>query len=480
MDNDLVKLYKRMLNELQEKKESIKRDYWRLGYHLMPPIGWINDPNGMCEFNGVYHVYYQYSPFEAEGGLKFWGHYSSKDFINWTEHEIALYPDQPFDCHGVFSGTTFIEGDTAEIFYTGMVKRQGYDDFTVKGMEQNTVLVTTRDGINFSEKKLLMKNEDYPANMSWHVRDPKVWKEDDTYYMVLGARDIAGQGCVLVYKSNDKENWENINIVRGEDEFSYMWECPDYFKLDNTKILITCPQGVERSEELPNVHQCGYFSVEGDITTAEYQLSEFRTLDRGFDFYAPQTFEDSKGRRILVGWVSLSDCEFGNPTIEKGWQHCLSIPRELRVNEGKIVQIPIKELEMLRKDKVELIIKDNKIENLYGDKFELELNLEGTPQELDITLRKDVHLIYHKDNGIFTLKIGECGYGRKERIVRLDSLSNIRIFSDTSSLEIFLNDGEEVFTTRIYPDKEDNLIEIKGQELKGSGVKYILNNMNYN
>ena len=42
-------------------------DKWRLGFHLMPPAGWLNDPNGLCQFKGVYHVFFQYAPDNPNG-----------------------------------------------------------------------------------------------------------------------------------------------------------------------------------------------------------------------------------------------------------------------------------------------------------------------------------------------------------------------------------------------------------------------------
>lgn len=479
MNNDLVKVYKQVLRSLDEEKELVKSDYWRLGYHLIPPVGWLNDPNGLCEFNGQYHVYYQYSPLQVEGGLKFWGHYSTKDFINWINHDVALYPDQPFDCHGVFSGSAFIE-DKIYFYYTGMVKREGYSDFTIRGMEQNTVLVTSEDGINFSEKQLLLTNEEYPENMSWHVRDPKVWKKDNKYYMILGARDLNDNGCAIIYSSDDKEKWEYLNTIRHKSDLGFMWECPDYFVVDEEKVLITCPQGVGRSRELPHVHQCGYFLINGELESNNYELSKFYTLDRGFDFYAPQTFEDSKGRRLLIGWMGMSDCEFKNPTIENGWQQCLSIPREIKVVNGKLTQQPIKEIEALRNNTIDFKINNGIDLVLQGDKYELITNFEKTPEKLHITLRDNIDLIYCNEEKTFKLILGSCGYGRKSREITLEELKNLRIFSDTSSLEVFLNDGEEVFTTRVYCNKEDINIDINGLDLHGIGIFYSLHNIKIN
>ena len=98
---------------------------YRLGHHLMPPVGWLNDPNGLCWFKGRYHIFFQYSPFEVQGGLKFWGHYSSENLVSWKYEGTALYPDSPYDCHGVYSGSAFVENEKMHLFYTGNVKLDG-------------------------------------------------------------------------------------------------------------------------------------------------------------------------------------------------------------------------------------------------------------------------------------------------------------------------------------------------------------------
>ena len=152
---------------------------FRQKLHLMPPVGWLNDPNGLCQFKGVYHAFFQYSPLNAEGGVKMWGHYTSRDMIDWEYQGVTLYPDQPFDCSGVYSGCAFIEDGEMYLYYTGNVKLEDRDDYDYvnSGREANTVLVTSTDGVNFGRKRLLMKNSDYPADLTLHVRDPKVWKE---------------------------------------------------------------------------------------------------------------------------------------------------------------------------------------------------------------------------------------------------------------------------------------------------------------
>lgn len=455
------------IKECRERKiDTVNKDKWRNSYHIMAPIGWINDPNGLCEFNGEYHCFYQYSPLDPLGGLKFWGQYTSKDLVNWEEREVAIYPDIAEDKDGVYSGSAFVKDDTIYFFYTGNVKHEGNHDYILSGREQNVILITSKDGINFSEKKVLLRNEDFPGNMSNHVRDPKVWEENGTFYMVLGARDKDSKGCILIYKSNDLYNWTFHSIPAGEEEnMGYMWECPDIFKLNEKDIFMFSPQGLEEEgHKYKNVYQSGYSIGKFTDDKEKLQLSDFIEIDRGFDFYAPQTFEDSKGRRIMIGWMGVPDAvEHKNPTIENFWQHQLTIPRELVLNGDKLYQIPVKELEALRKDLKEIkdvsLLEEVTLELFQSNTFELKLDFEDT-NEFVIAFREECKLSFKE--GLFKLELGKSGYGRDERAVEIKSVDKLQIFSDNSSLEIFLNDGEEVFTTRIYNDEVDKSLYIKG------------------
>ena len=176
LTRDLVKLVN-ITEENQAAKEQTSGTQFREKLHLMPPVGWLNDPNGLCQMDGVFHAFFQYSPFNAEGGVKMWGHYTSTNLIDWEYKGVSLYPDQPFDCHGVYSGSAFLEDGTMYLYYTGNVKLEDGDfDYINTGREANTVLVTTKDGIHFSSKKELLRNSDYPSDLTCHVRDPNVWK----------------------------------------------------------------------------------------------------------------------------------------------------------------------------------------------------------------------------------------------------------------------------------------------------------------
>lgn len=420
---------------------------FRLNYHLMPPTGWMNDPNGLVKIDDTYHIYYQYSPDEPEGGLKHWGHYTTKDFINYKDHDIAVYPDQEFDRDGVYSGSTYVkeEGDYY-FFYTGNVMEEGDYDYDHEGREQNTVLMRSSDGFNFSEKQLLLKNEDYGDDLSNHVRDPKIIKENDTYYMVLGARTSDNVGCVLLFESKNLENWTQIHRYVTEEKFGYMWECPDLMKLGDEYYLVICPQGVEQDGyKYEAVYQNGYFKIGKTLFEKEY-LDDFIELDYGHDYYAPQSFEDGD-RTIQIGWMGLPDTDYTNPTVENGWQHALTMPRELTVMDGNIWQYPIKELEKLRKNELYMALSKGREFNCATRTCEVIVSgLEKT-----FVLHFGGMRLDFKDQ-VLTVRL-EDGYGRPEKHIEIDEIHEMSIFSDTSSLELFLNGGEKAFTTRIYSEE---------------------------
>lgn len=445
-----------------------KNNKWKLNFHLMSPIGWINDPNGLCYFKGEYHIFFQYSPFEVEGGLKFWGHYITKDLINYKYVGVSIYPDEKYDCHGVYSGSAFIEDDKIYIYYTGNVKLLGEHDYIESGREANTMLTVSDDGINFSEKECLMEMKDYPKGITNHIRDPKIWKVDNSYYMVQGARKYGDDrdndiGEVLIFSSKDKRNWKHISTVNTKDRFGYMWECPDLFNLDGQNILITCPQGVKQIESVyENIYLSGYFLINDDYKTKDsITVNDFTVLDKGFDFYAPQTFLDENGNRVIIGWMGVPDTEetHKNLTVDYGWQHCLTIARELSFKNGKLYQKPHRSLEKLRNS----MIFENKCsysslsDNLISaDSYEVIVDNIKDADNFELLISEGVSIKYKESKFIleFVNDIGkQIGGGRGKRSAYLEKLENIRILIDTSTIEIFVNDGEMVFTTRYYPDK---------------------------
>lgn len=447
--------YHKQLHKKEALKELVQQDPYRLQFHLMPPTGWLNDPNGLCQYDGTHHIYFQYSPYTPLWASKIWGHYTTKDFVHYTEEEPFLFTSCEEDKDGVYSGSAFIEEDTIYYFYTGNVKCTDKEyDYIQTGREQNTMCITSKDGFHHSEKQVLLTNEEYPSDMSLHVRDPKVCKIKDMYYMVIGARSKQNTGCVLLYASSDLQNWKYHMRIESETPFGYMWECPDLFVLDEQWYLLCCPQGVtQQGYAYANVYQCGYFPIELDVEKKTYQLSPFVELDRGFDIYATQTYEDEKHRRIVYGWMGIPDADYHNqPTIDKGWQHALTMPRVLISENKRIRQQPLVEMQALRDTKKTYTTTIQTIS--LPILSEIQINLQDT-NEFKIRIKEEITLTYAQN--VLTLSLGDCGCGRTNRSVPLKRLDNLQIFVDTSALEIFVNEGKEVFTTRYYQNTSSTL-----------------------
>ncbi|MBR6401505.1 MAG: glycoside hydrolase family 32 protein [Firmicutes bacterium] len=433
---------------------------WRQKLHLEPFKGWLNDPNGLSFFNGMYHVYFQYCPDSAEGrGNKYWGHFQSPDLLKWEFTGAVLVPDKAEDKSGVYSGCGLVKDDVLCLFYTGNVKHPGNYDYITDGREANQILVTTKDGHSMSDKVVLLRNEDYPECCTCHVRDPKVWEEDGKLKMVLGARKTDDTGCALIYAADKPEGpWVFEKEIYTPD-FGYMWECPDIFTVNGKKYLGISPQGLEHTEfEHQNVYSSGYFDED---------MKVFTEWDYGFDFYAPQTFETPDGRRLLIGWMGIVDIPYTNPTAEKGWQHCLTIPRELAQDEyGRLVQRPFAELNSLRREKMGFS---------SGDVLKTDLPFElSALVEHDFEIRFGFLEMRYK-NGIFTLEFtnDNVGCGRTKRSVKLPQCMDIRIIADTSSMEVYLNGGQRVMSTRFYPASTD--VDVRASGI--SGLIYTLGGM---
>lgn len=454
---DLMRLVPRIEAEDRAKSGG---DPCRLRFHLMPPTGWMNDPNGLCWYKGKYHVFYQYGPFDANGGVKFWGHWTSPDLLHWQQQPVALCPDQPWDIHGVYSGSALVEDDALYLYYTGNVKHagEGYD-YILTGRGHNTALAVSRDGIHVDKKQLLMENKEYPKDMTCHVRDPKVWKQDGKYYMVLGARTTSDRGEILVYESADKYNWAHINTITTPEVFGYMWECPDLFCVDGQYIVSMSPQGVTREgNKYQNVYSCGYFPLYGDFR-GDYTLGDYTESDVGFDYYAPQSFEAPDGRRIVIGWMGMPDADYTNPTAaESGWQHGMSVPRELHWNGERLTAVPVCELDKLHGACRRLEF-SGMAQCALADGADIQIANQAN--RLHVMIGTDA--VIEWGDGLLTLTLSECsGCGRTQRVAEVEKLDSLRILADTTSLELFVNGGEQVMTTRYYP-QDAHALHIGGQ-----------------
>ncbi|MBN8193500.1 sucrose-6-phosphate hydrolase [Bacillus sp. NTK074B] len=465
MTND-EQLRRQAYEEMKKHKGMVEQDPYRLHYHMMPPVGLLNDPNGFIQFQGVYHLYYQWMPFKTGHGAKFWGHYSSRDLVNWTHEEIALTPSEWFEKNGCYSGSAIEHDGKIYAYYTGNVKdAEG-------NRETYQCLALSEDSIHFDKKGPVVH---LPEGFTAHFRDPKVWEQDGAFHMVVGAQTKEVKGAVALLSSEDLMAWEYRGVLAGGGEgrladFGYMFECPDLFKLGDQDILVFSPQGIEPAGmKYQNVYQAGYVAGRFDSAAGTFEHGDFEELDRGFDFYAPQTTVDGQGRRILFAWMSVPDQnEQDHPTIAHKWLHTMTIPRELKLVEGKVRQVPLKEMQDLRvgtviEHKVELYQETRELIGVKGKALELEMtDLSITEGWFDITIGGGIRLVFSAGERIVTLERKSYVNGVVEkRQCSVKNLHSLRVFVDTSSIEVFVNEGEETFTARFYPSPNNDTVRFE-------------------
>lgn len=418
----------------------------KLNYHLMPRKGWLNDPNGLVFFHGRYHIFYQADEDDLQGRMnKAWGHYSTTDFATYTRHELAILPDSEYDINGAYSGSAIIKEDTLYLFYTGNVRYSGNHDYIHSGREQNLICVESKDGFNFKNKRCLLTNKDYPRDCTKHVRDPKLFISKGNYHLLLGARLHDDTSCVLEYISKDLNSWKYFQRYTPKKDVGYMIECPDLLKNESNSFIMCCPQGFVKEQEIfKNVYDCGYYKIKGK------DLVEYQALDYGFDFYAPQTFYNSK-RLIMMAWIGMPDNEYLD--IYDDWNQTLSMPRQIEFKEGRMIQKPIDEILSLRKEKKKYcrsfaISKSSNIEFEADNEFVLSLN--------------DIKMVYKKNE--LCLDLSKCNCNRNKRYIQNIKVNKMSIFIDETVLEIFINDGRYTMTSRFYDS--NNQLNIKTEGIK--------------
>lgn len=470
MTNQDQILREQAYEEVKKYKDIVESDPYRLKYHLMPPVGLLNDPNGFIQFKGTYHLFYQWNPFNTGHSAKFWGHYSSRNLVDWQHHDIALAPSDWFDKNGCYSGSAIEHDDKLYLFYTGNVKDENNQRETYQ------VIAESKDGETFKKKGVVVE---LPEGYTAHFRDPKVWKHEDHFYMIIGAQSDDLTGKAVLFRSTDLFNWEHLGPIAGAHlapfaDFGYMWECPDLIELDGQDVLIFSPQGLEpEGIHYQNLYQAGYVVGKLDYEKARLEHGSFIELDRGFEFYAPQTTLDETGRRILIGWLGMpEEREDAHPTIEHKWIHAMTLPRELTLKEGKLYQKPVEELKMLRKEAVydadvELTSEPRALVGVEEDALELlvEVN-DSRTSSFEIQIRNIATIAYNPTDELFKLERVSFVDGKtmEERFCQLDHVNEIHVFLDTSSIEVFINGGEEVFTARIYPDENEKGILFAAEE----------------
>jgi len=447
----------------------------RPSFHLSARVGWMNDPNGFLYYDGKYHMFYQYYPYDSHWGPMHWGHAVSKDLLHWEYLPAALAPDEFYDMDGCFSGSAIALPDGRQLLmYTGVVKERR-PDAGVRGVQHQCLAVG--DGVDYEkyEGNPVLNEKDLPKGGSrYDFRDPKMWqKKDGTYCCVVGNQSADDGGQILLYTSSDGFQWDFKNIlVSNHNRFGKMWECPDFFQLDGKWVLLTSPtdmlpQGFEYHNGNGTLCLIGEFDEEKGTFHDQHDQS----IDYGIDFYAPQTVLAPDGRRIMIGWMQNWDT-CGQRTADVLWFGQMSLPRELSIQNGRLYQNPIRELDTFRANQVtyqNVTFSDTMtLEGIRGRRVDIELTIRpGEEQKLyyKFALRfaqnekYQTSLSFRPRESILKIDRKHSGsrraiiHQRRSRVNSENGELKLRVILDRFSVEVFVNDGEQVLTAVLYTDQ---------------------------
>ncbi|MCX8278354.1 MAG: glycoside hydrolase family 32 protein [Dehalococcoidia bacterium] len=466
-------------------RERLSSDRHRPTFHFSPPENFMNDPNGLCQWKGLYHLFYQ---FRGDGEDRVhWGHAVSEDLVRWKDLPIALYPDQE---HDVFSGQTLVEDDRVIAAY--------------HGTQAGNAIATASDYLLIDWKKnpnnpvIPIVPFDEETGAPYRVFDPCIWKEDDGYYALSGTfkngeRSIDCEGVDHLFHSTDLTNWEYLGELISANRISEPGEdyaVPNFWPIGNGKHML-----------LFFSHKRGgqYFVGDYDQANHKFTPDYHGRLNNGplaiGSLHAPSATIDDSGRFLAIFNVKES-------RESQGWDDIMTLPTHLSLRDDNSLSIrPVDEIESLRGDRTtaddievgtgQQIVLDSIAGNAIeismtidpGDAHEVGLNVLRSP-DAEETTRISFFPKGHQRWGSAHLQIdGSSSSIRTDLIPRPPELApfdlskgesiNLRIFVDRSIIEVFANDMQ-CLTLRAYPDRDDSVgvsLFSRGGTAKFTGIE---------
>ncbi|HEY2721802.1 MAG TPA: glycoside hydrolase family 32 protein, partial [Chitinophagaceae bacterium] len=350
--------------------------------HFSPREHWMNDPNGMVYYNGIYNLFFQYYPKGNVWGPMHWGHAISKDLIHWAEQPIALYPDS---LGYIFSGSAVVDvNNTSGLGQNG--KPPLVAVFTQHDPEGEKAGTTTfqNQSIAYSNDagKTWVKYKNNPVLKNPGIkdfRDPKVsWYENEKKWIMT----LATYDRITFFSSKDLRNWTKESEF-GKDKGAHggVWECPDlvpiiYQDKEVWVLLVSINPGSPHGGSATQ-----YFIGQFDGHAFTSSQTETKWIDDGADDYAGVTWSNTGKRKIFFGW--MSNWQYGTKVPTEKWRSAMTIPRELsleKINGNYFLRsLPITELSAI----------SVKQTNLTGE-IQKDISYNGPIKlQLDLTLLDD-------------------------------------------------------------------------------------------
>ncbi|MDR4534168.1 glycoside hydrolase family 32 protein [Glutamicibacter sp. PS] len=461
--------------------EAAHEDPLRPAYHFTAPAGWLNDPNGVGQVDGTYHLFYQYNPDGPFHDRIHWGHAVSEDLLHWRDRPIALAPSTGADREGCWSGVLVDDDGTPTIIYSGRAD----------GRELPCLATGSADLDEWTPRAEPIIDAP-PANHEITAfRDHCVWREAGRWRQLVGSGIAGAGGTAFLYESQDLRSWTELGtLVVGEagderlddpDWTGTMWECVDFFRMSRGADGATAsPDGTSDDEHLlifsawHEGHTLHPLVAIGSYDGRRFAIDRVQRLDLGGRHaYAPQSFRDESGRRIMWSWMQEGRDDAA--TDRAGWSGAMAMPRRLWLDEnGYLCNTPVQELTGLRTARLRPTERnttggepgglefagtcvDMEFTAVLGAGGAVEVELFATPDGAERTvlqLRRDaVGLGVRLDRSDSTLAAGCDTSSHTGRIPGPGQRSNVRLLLDRSSLEVFINGV--ALTTRVYPTRPD-------------------------
>ena len=487
-------------------------DFYRPQYHFSAPKNWINDPNGLVYYDGEYHLFYQYNPFDNVWGHMSWGHAVSKDLLHWESLPLALseytHPSgsggQEVAKTAIFSGSAVVDKgnktglcptgtkDCMVAIYTGNVT-QGDKQLA---QHQNLAYSVNRGRtwIPYAKNPVLdLKTKEF--------RDPNVfWYAPQNKWIMSAVK--ATEHRVAFYESKNLKDWTLMSHFGQQGDTTKVWECPALMPVPVLDETGSSTQSQRKwllfiSAGHPQKGFVGMQYFVGDFDGTTFKVDKenpkpispavSNVVDYGKDYYAAIQYNDMPAQHrsdgpdkpIMIGW--LNNWEYANKLPTTPFKGAMSIPRQIALKRTpaglQLVQQPISEITNLRGPKTERkAVKLNNQSEILGkstnNAYEIYAELvPGNAQRVGLKLAKsgNEETIIQYVNGKLQLdrrKSGDVSFSDRFASVEEAPLSpkngviKLHIFVDKSVVEVFANDGERVITDLIFPNEQVGNIEL--------------------
>ena len=505
-----------LMQRMAAARQAKAADPWRPLYHYVNPENTLNDPNGLCYWQGRWHLFYQAVP--PEETRQHWGHAVSEDLVHWRDLPYALHPGPEDRC---YSGTILVERDRAIAIY--------------HGVELGNMVAVSRDPLLLNWEKLpanpvipYWNGEDPP--LPYGVFDPCLWSVGGAYYALAGGILPGRQegkhfATDYLFRSEDLQNWEYLHPFIEGDRFTLPGDdgaCPYFWPIGDRHILLFFS------------HMSGgqYWLGDYDRQRDKFVVDAHGLFNFGATFpggvHAPTAAPDGEGGVIVLfnmnpakptyrlndylgGFFGPQDATGGEARdpdpYERDWDQIMTLPRRLTLRNSHELNVePAGDLESLRHGRRHMsrtVLPANRellLDDVQGDAIELHLELDpkfSSMVEVDVLRspeREECTRICFFGRRGFKYRAPFPNDRRSHRVmstmlsnpVRYESVISIdtslsstlpdalsrppesapvligpdepvqlRIFVDRSIVEVFVN-GRQCLAVRVYPGRADS------------------------